>query len=61
MKGTGERGKRKHYNKRLVDRMRLGNCDIDFFNFRHWKVRNFDISNLFKRNQNFVVSFEKSH
>ncbi len=37
----------------------LGNCDIDFFNFRHWKVRNFKISNLFQRSQNFAVIFLK--
>ncbi len=24
---------------------KLGNCDIDFYNFRHRKVRNFEISN----------------
>ncbi len=37
----------------------LGNCDIDFFNFRHQKVRNFEISNLFERSQNFAVIFCK--
>jgi hypothetical protein len=25
----------------------VGNCDIDFYNFRHQKVRNFEISNQF--------------
>ncbi len=38
----------------------VGNCDIDFFNFCHWKVRNFEISNQFERNRNFAVIFSKS-
>jgi hypothetical protein len=37
----------------------LGNCDIDFFNFRNQKVWNFEISNLFERNRNFEVIFQK--
>ncbi len=37
----------------------LGNCDIDFFNFRHCQVWNFEILNLFERNLNFAVSFWK--
>ncbi len=37
----------------------LGNCDIDFFNFRHCQVWNFKISNLFERNWNFAVIFWK--
>jgi hypothetical protein len=37
----------------------LGNCDIDFFNFCHWKMRSFEILNLFKRSQNFAVIFQK--
>ncbi len=37
----------------------LGNCDIHFFNFRHWKVQNFEILNLFERNQNFAAIFWK--
>jgi len=37
----------------------LGNCDIDFFNFCHWKVQNFEILNLSKRSQNFAVIFWK--
>ncbi len=27
----------------------IGNCDIDFYNFRHRKVRNFENSNLLER------------
>ncbi len=38
--------------------LQIGNCDIDFYNFRHRKVRNFEISNQFKRHQNFTSSFE---
>ncbi len=34
----------------------LGNCDIDFFNFCHHKVQNFEI---LKINQNFAVIFWK--
>jgi hypothetical protein len=30
-----------------------------FFNFRHWKVQNFEILNLFNRNWNFAVIFRK--
>jgi hypothetical protein len=26
----------------------VGNCDIDFFNFRHCQVQNFKILNLFE-------------
>ncbi len=37
----------------------LGNCDIDFFNFRQQKVHNFEISDLFKRNRNFAFIFWK--
>jgi hypothetical protein len=37
----------------------LGNCDIDFFNFRHRQVRNFKILDLFKWNWNFAVIFQK--
>ena len=37
----------------------LGNCDIDFFNFRHRQVWNFKISNHFKRDWNFIVNFQK--
>ncbi len=40
-------------------KMPLGNCDIDFFNFCHCQVQNFDISNLFKQNRNFAVYFWK--
>ncbi len=32
-------------------------CNIDFYNFRHWKVQNFEISNLFERHQKFAVIF----
>ncbi len=45
------------FNGSLYNQSELGNWDIDFFNFRHWKVRNFQISNLFKRNWNFAVIF----
>jgi hypothetical protein len=38
----------------------VGNCGIDFFNFCHQKVRIFEISNLFKRNQNFAVTFQST-
>jgi len=37
----------------------IGNCDIDFYNFRHRKVRNFEISNQFERQQNFTVIFRR--
>ncbi len=45
--------------KSLAEHPALGNCDIDFFYFPHWKVWNFEISNLFKRSQNFAVIFWK--
>ncbi len=35
----------------------LGTCDIDFYNFRHLKVQNFETLNQFKRHQNFTVIF----
>ncbi len=35
------------------------NCNIDFYNFRHRKVRNFEISNQFERQQNFTVIFRR--
>ena len=37
----------------------IGNCDIDFFNFRHRQVWNFKILNLFEQNLNFAVIFRK--
>ncbi len=37
----------------------VGNCDIDFFNFCHWKVWNFEILSLLERNRNFAVIFQK--
>ncbi len=37
----------------------VGNCDIDFFNFCHRQVQNFEISNMFEQNQNFAVVFRK--
>ncbi len=37
----------------------LGNCDIDFYNFRHRKVQNFEISNQFKRHRKFTVIFRR--
>ncbi len=36
------------------------NCDIDFFNFRHCLVQNFNILNLFERNWNLESSFEST-
>ncbi len=35
------------------------NCYIDFSNFHHQKVQNFEILNLLERNQNFAVIFQK--
>ncbi len=37
----------------------LGNCDIDFLNFRHRQIQNFKILNLYKQNQNSGVIFWK--
>jgi len=37
----------------------VGNCNIDFLNFCHPQVQNFEISNLYKRNWNFGVIFRK--
>ncbi len=37
----------------------LGNCYIDYLNFRHCQVRNFKILNQFKWNRNFAVIFRK--
>ena len=37
----------------------LGNCDIDFFNFCHHQVWNFNISNQSKWDQNFAFNFQK--
>jgi hypothetical protein len=37
----------------------LGNCDIDFLNFHHRKVRNFKILNLDEQNWNLEVIFWK--
>ncbi len=35
----------------------VGNCDIDFSNFRHWQVQNFLILNQSERDQNFAINF----
>ncbi len=35
----------------------LGKCDIDFFNFRHCQVWNFQILNLSERDPNLMVNF----
>ncbi len=43
----------------LIQQGIVVNCDIDFFNFRHCKVWNFEISNQFERNWNFAVNFWK--
>ncbi len=37
----------------------LSNYDIAFFNFCHYQVWNFEISNLLERNWNFAVIFRK--
>jgi hypothetical protein len=37
----------------------VGTCDIDFFNFHHCQVQNFEILNLLEQNQNFAVNFWK--
>ncbi len=37
----------------------LGSCDIDFFNFHPRQVRNFEILNQSKWDQNFAVNFQK--
>ncbi len=34
-------------------------CGIDFFNFRHCQVQNFEISNQSEQHQNFAVNFQK--
>ncbi len=44
---------------RVVFNNALGNCDMDFFNFRNCRVQNFKILNQSKRDQNFVVNFRK--
>jgi hypothetical protein len=41
-------------SSKLVD-----SCDIAFYNFCHQKVRNFEISNQFKRHRNFTVIFRR--
>ncbi len=43
----------------MVSQLLLGNCDIDFFNFRHCQVWNFEILTQSKQNQNFTVNFQK--
>jgi hypothetical protein len=40
-----------------VDFVRVGNCNIGFFNFCYRQVWNFEILNLFKQNQNFAIIF----
>jgi hypothetical protein len=37
----------------------IGNCNTDCFSFCHQKVKNFEISNLVKKNWNFAVIFQK--
>jgi hypothetical protein len=32
---------------------------LTFYNFRHWKVQNFEILNQFERNRNFAVIYGK--
>ncbi len=43
----------------LVHACRLGNCNIDLFNFRHRQVCDFKILNQFERDQNLAVNFWK--
>ncbi len=38
---------------------KIGNCNIDFFNFRHCQVWNLEILDLFEQNWNFAVIFWK--
>jgi hypothetical protein len=47
-----------NYSRKQFDDI-VGNSDIGFFNFHHQKVRNFQISNMFERNQNFAVIYQK--
>jgi hypothetical protein len=47
------------YSRLVRHALIVGNCDIDFFKFGHLKVRNFEILNLFERNRNFAVIFQK--
>ncbi len=41
-----------------MPKFKLGNCDIDFFNFCHHQVQNFLILNWSEQNQNFDVNFQ---
>ncbi len=45
-----------HNDTQFTD-TQLGNCDIDFYNFHHRKVWNFEISNQFERQRNFTDIF----
>ncbi len=38
----------------------IGNCNIDFLNFHHCQVQNFEILNLYEQNWNFGVIFEST-
>jgi len=42
-----------------IKNCQLGNCDIDFLNFCHCQVWNFEILNLFKWNWTYAVIFRK--
>jgi hypothetical protein len=37
----------------------VGDCDIDFINFRHCQAKYVTISNQSKRDQNFMVNIQK--
>jgi hypothetical protein len=37
----------------------IGNCDMDFFSFRHYQVQNFKILNQSEQDRNFAVNFQK--
>ncbi len=43
----------------VVKYSNIGNCDIDFVNFRNFQSWTFEILNLFDQNQNFAVNFWK--
>ncbi len=51
----------KHLWLKMVIRISyiLGNCNVEFFNFCHCQVQNFEILNLLEWNQNFAVNFRK--
>jgi hypothetical protein len=42
----------------FVQPIGIGNCNIDFFNFRHRQYRSFQILNQLKQDWNFTVKFQ---